>query len=421
MKVKTFGYVVLGIAVLMLGLFPVAYRFANSTDPLTLALYIALVGTVASFILMMYKGTQGYLVGYFTKRTPLLVILACGLLEFAGINLIFSYTTHYITASLVAVIYRTWPLMALLLAPLLLRERISKMELLGVFIAFAGMAIAFLWTSGNSLTGVALPALALVFLAALMDAVVSSLQKRYSYELTSLIFAFNLVSAAALLPIALYFNAASPDFTSSIAGAVIFIGILQNVLITFFFILAFRSVKTSVASNAFMLVPFATMVFEFLILGQPIVLAYVAMAISVCIGFVVVNIRSKNASSYVASRKDTALPTIYDVTSAFVSTGSAGVSRAMHAGGKVLAFYKKVEASGMDRGIDMVEKMNDDGSAYGECFLFTSVDPADGIRPAEMEYVKEIVGHGDDDLVVLGAGEPSAVEHAFEELHSKLQ
>jgi drug/metabolite transporter (DMT)-like permease len=420
MKTKTFGYLVLCVALLGLGLWPVIYRFINTVNPLTLALYITAAGTVASFVVMLYRGTQKQFLGYFKNRTSLLVLITCSILVYTIVTLSFCYATHYIGADLVSLIYRSWPLLALLIAPIIMREHISRLELLGVTVAFAGVAFAILYGSGTPISVVAtFPAL-IILLAAISDAVASLLQKRYSYELTSSIFAYNLVSFLILLPIALYFNAAYPAFSISTLTVISVFGVLQNVLQTFLFVTAYRGVRTSIASNAFMLVPFLTMLFGFFILGEPVVLSYVIIAVSVGVGFAVASLRPKKQSSYIISSKrktEVLLPTIYDVTSAFVSTRSNTILDAMQSNGRVLAFYKKVGSTTEMKGsLDTIKSINA-AAVYGDCFLFTNVDPVTGVSSPELEYVQDIVGHEDDDLLVFGVGHPKVVEDAFGELH----
>jgi drug/metabolite transporter (DMT)-like permease len=425
MKIKTFDYLMLAVAVLLAGLIPIVYKLGSDINPLTLAFFISLVGTVVSLGVVLYKGTGEKVIEYLSGRRSLAAMLVTGLFTFTALTLIFSYTTHYTTAALVAVIYRSWPLLVLVLAPLMMRERITKMEMLGVAIGFGGLAAVFLNGTGASLPVALIPFAVLIFIGALLDAVTCVVQKRYHYELTSSIFIYNLISFLVLLPLALYFNAVSFSLALDAVAAIAFLGVLQNVMMTFFFVYAFRSIKTAVAGNAFLLAPFVTMVLGAAFLSEPIIPSYIVIAASVGIGLLVVGMAPKTGNYITKNKKHettASLPTIYDVTSAFVGTKSNAINAAIQGNGRVLAFYKKTNGpEKVASGLGAVSAMRDAMSTSGDCFIFTNKEPTGEVRASEFEYIKDIVGHDDGDLLVLGAGKPESVEAAFGEIHSRFE
>ncbi len=414
MKIKTFGYSVLALSLLIAGLLPLFYIVGNGINPITLALYISLVGTIGSLILMLAKGTHVELAKYVKNRVQLGSLVFVGLV-FALITLVFSYTTHYISASLLAVVYRSWPLFLILIAPLMLRERITKWDAIAVTVGFAGMAIVLLGSVQFSVPQSTIPYVLLVLLAAVADAFASAIQKRYHCELTSSLFVYNLVALIAIVPFALYFGAFTlPSLSSSALIAIFGLGIMQNIAMTYLFTLALRSTKTSLAGNSYMIVPFITMVLDALILHEAIELGYVVIAVSVVAGVAIQRL-SPRATGYLPSGKSAkSLPVIYDITGVFINTENALIRKVMQGNGRVLAFYKHLTPEELEQHLGAIRSL----PASDGLLIFTNKSESHHANADELDFIKDILGYNKDDLVVIGAGNPAELESAFADLNA---
>ena len=413
MKIKTTGYVLLLIAIVLASATPMAYIFGSTSNPIELAFLVSLVGTLGSFTLMVATGKQKHLTEHARNPRSLWSFVYVGA-TYAGLTLIFSYTTHYISASLLAVLYRSWPLMLILLAPLMLRERTTKYDLLAIAVGFAGLAAAFLGGASVGISASALPFALLVLFAAFIDAVASVVQRNYKYEIISTVFLYNLFS---MLTVALFLPMAGSQFSFNLSAgdifAVLFLGIVQNIMLTFMFTESIRMVKLSVVATATIIVPFFTVLLDFFVIHEPIETVYLLIALSVAVGLLIQRYAPKT-SNYISGRSRERLPTLYDVTAAFVNTKSELIYNEIKGGGRVIACYKSLQEAASEP--DYAHVVNRLARANPNCVILTNKADTPHVNQDEFEFIQEIVGHSDDDLLLLGVGKPNAVERAFEGL-----
>lgn len=413
MKIKTIGYLALVVAIIISSSTTLAYKVGSNLPVFQFVFWIALVGTIASAVVMFATKNEGHLRGMLRSRTQLFSLVGVGVLIYAVITLVFAYATHYADASLVAVVYRTWPLMLVVLAPFMLREKITWWDLLGVAIGFSGVAAISVVGASVGLPLALLPVIGVVLIAALSDAVGDALQKRYNYEIYSSLFVYNLVSLVIFGALALYTGQLTVSgMNPNDIYVVLFLGVLQNVALTFFFITSLRTVKTSVFSNAFNISPFITIVLSYIILGEAIQPAYLIIAFTVLAGLAVQRLAPRGANYISKSGSSSTMPAIYDITSAFVNTKNQKIFDVMKGNGRVLAFYID-DPPTQDAVISRIVLESAKGE---EVVLMTNRTNSGEISADEMSFVKEIIGHQDNDLVVLGVGEPGLVEKKFSEL-----
>jgi chloramphenicol-sensitive protein RarD len=418
MKIKNFGYFLLVLYLVLAGSTYVAYSFASGSNPVALALYIAVVGIIGSSAFMLYKGAQGNVYGYFKNPKSLLSFLMVGAV-YGMLTVVFAYVTHYISASLLAILYRTWPLMLIPLMPLLLHERITKYDVVAIFVGFSGLAFATLSSGPVSLSQAVLPFAALVLLVAFLDALATVVQKRYHYELSSTAFMYNLFSLVVLVPLFVYFGGGGFALAAGTLGVVLFLGIVQNFGLTLIFATAVRTVKTSYVALAAVAIPFVTIVFDYAILGVALQPVYFLIAVTVA-GSLLIQRFAPQTVNYIARNKKAAsgstAPTIYDVTSAFINTKSDLIYNNMKGEGRVLAFCKKPSGREMvGPYVDAAQAQSGDG-----CIIFTNKRSSEHIGSGELEFIKEIMGHDDEDVLVLGVGKPEDVEERLAALNSDL-
>ncbi|MGC8629011.1 MAG: EamA family transporter [Candidatus Micrarchaeia archaeon] len=416
MKLKFYGYIMLAVFLLSAAGVPIAYKYGSGIKTLQLVFFVEVIGTIFSAIFMLIKRTHRYVRAYVTNITQFATLASTGILAFGLESLLLSYSAHFISASLIAVIYRAWPLMLVFMAPFLLRERITKLEVAGMLVGFGAMAVTMLRGTAVSIPTSALPFVAIVLIAAFLDALTSGIQKRYQYELSSSLFMYNLTSLIIVAPIALYFNAVTfAGIGIAAVGAIIFLGLIQNVIMSYAFTASLRSINTAIAGNAYMLVPFLTIALSFLLLNEPIRAYYLVIALGVLAG-ILIQKATKKEGNYVPVKKSREwhMPVIFDVSSAFINTKSDMIYNAFKGSGRVLAF--KVNA-------DKERISSIDANTNGEnCIIFSENHSIakEHISPEEMEFVKEITSASDNETLIFGIGEPSKVEDAFRQAYGKI-
>jgi drug/metabolite transporter (DMT)-like permease len=414
MKMKMIGYLFLIGALVTSGLVPIGYKLVSQFDPIAVGFYIVLIGAIFSFLYMLltnsYVGISKLVLDW-KKVWPFVFVGAAEAVQV----IIFAYTTHYVSASLLAVLYRTWPLMFVLMAPLLLRERITKYDTLAVVIGFTGVALTLSAGAQFGISSAVLPFAMLILFAAFLDAAASVFQKKYNYNIGVTIFLFN---AFGLIVMGLAVLAFGTSLSLSASGVypILILGVLQTVLVTLFFTGALRYMKSSLVANASMTIPFLTILFGATILNEPIALSYFLIVFSVILGLVVQNLAPKTSNYLVNRKAKRQLPVLYDVTAAFVNTKSTAIYNEIKDGGRVLACYKKQGESEVSSNytnvVDDIVKKNPN------CLILTNKTGTKHVQPDEFEFIQEIIGHKDDDLLLLGVGKPDSVEKAFDNLDS---
>ena len=237
MKRKTIGYLLLVIALLLSAIMPIAFKLGSNIDPLKLMFFASFIGLITSFIVTLLKHTTKQGLSYFTDKKARMAMAEFGVFDYTILTLIFSYVTHFVSAPLVAVIYRTWALMLVLLAPFIIRERVSKYDIIAVLIGFGSFVVVMLQGTPLSIPFILMPFVLIVLFGAFLDAFTNAVTKRYSYELTSSIFAYNLIAFVLFAILAAYFGQINLiGFNLNDVIAVVFIGVVVDVALTFAFV-----------------------------------------------------------------------------------------------------------------------------------------------------------------------------------------
>lgn len=265
-----------------------ATRFViDQTDPVTIGFYRYLIG---AFVLLPVLAW-----GLATRRVSardMLVIALLGVVFFGYFPWAFSASLKYTTAARGAVGLATAPIMTLVLAQILGRERMTPMKSLAVAVAFAGVAVAFsdalLGGENKGFLGEAL------MLAAVLGAAVYSVYARpYLVRhgpvfVTSLAITFGMLS---LLPFAAAEGALSavPTFTTGGWVAVLFLGIVGGAVQFVLYTWALRRISPTRTAIYVTLNPISALVLAAVILGESLTPQLLAGAILVISGIFLAN------------------------------------------------------------------------------------------------------------------------------------
>lgn len=117
----------------------VATRFVidQAEGPGSLAMLRYIVGVLCLLPFVILVGRRGRIL-----RKDIVPIVLLGMFQFAGVVAILNYGVKYIPAGRAALIFATFPLMAMLLAAAFGHERLSVVKTLGVLLTIAGVGVA---------------------------------------------------------------------------------------------------------------------------------------------------------------------------------------------------------------------------------------------------------------------------------------
>ncbi len=410
MEIKLYGYALLVLSILASASTTIAFRYGSNISVLTFLFFASIVGTALSFSIMVLKGKSSNLKTYFTTKNGFLsVVVIGGIVMYVVLSAILSYSTHYVSADLSAVIYRLWPVMLLLISPFIMREKIRKIDILAVGIGFSTLFVTFIGNTAISIPAKYLPIVGLLLVAAFIDAFVTSLQKRYNYDLYSSIFAYNLTSLVIIGIIAFSFNDITfSGITNADVYSILFIGSMLFVASTFLLFKAVRMVKTSIASNAYLAIPFATMLLSAITLKEPIEPYYLVIAIGAVVGIIIQKFAPRESNYRAKSRgkAQNKLP-LFDVTSAFINSRNQYISDTITGTGRALAFYTKTNNE-IDGNIDAM--VGQENGCKDGCIIFTDKKNAGYMNQNELNFIKDITGSTDQHILVIGVGNPDKIE-----------
>ena len=418
-RIRIYGYGLLACSLIMASMVPIAFKLGSAIPATTLLFYVTIVGTVTSFVMMLArKGSLERLKNIFHDRTHLAVLCAVGILAYVIEPFAFGYGTHFVSADLAAVVFRTWPLLLLLLAPIVIRERTTKWDIIGASIGFLGLAVVLIGGTAISIPASELPFVGIILIAAFADAFSNAISKRYNYDLISSIFFYNLLALIIFIPIVISTNTWQLTIsTPSVIFGIIFIGTVFFALFGYVFYESLRIVKTALASTSYIACSFITMLLSYVLLGEAIQPSYMVIAIAVVGGVLVQKLAPKGTGNFVTSKKKEAkgyYGPLYDVTGAFLNTKHLEIYKNMKGGGRVLAFY----VAGSKASSISKEQLSDISGM--NCILFT--DKHNSIASSdEIEFIREILGCTEEHLLVMGSGYPEIVTSKFSEVNNILK
>ena len=422
MDIKTKAYMLITLALLGGALFPLALKIAvdNGINSYAFMFLSYIIATITSFALVVVKGKTQRLKSYLKNPKEYLTIGIAGFM-FAG--LIFYgliYAEQFISVTFATVIYRLQPLLMLLFIPFLLNEKVSKIQVVALGLAFIGIYIALTGgnvfaLSSNGNTFVVLELLATV----LVSTFAAVFLKRYTTDMESTMFMFNSVSLVVATILFLYSGAQLPAFNLNSVAALLYMGIPTSVFVTYFYFSAFRTLKTTFVTNFYSLSPFITAVFASVLFNETIQPYYLVIAALVAVGIVMQRFDRKGGTYNVKNTRAARFRLqIFDVTSAFLNTKIEAINSTMRGNGRVLAvkldreLYNKIRGTGLYK--DAIHK---------KPILVYSDSDKHLISDEESRFVFEIIGVEQNETVLMSAGEPEVSEEFFYNLQEgrKLQ
>src|SRR2546421_8400038 len=188
----------------------------------------------------------------------------------------------------------TWPMLVIILAFPLLKERLTVKKLCSIFISFLGIVVIVTHGSLFTLSFTSLQGDMLALGGAGVFALFSVLGKKYHYDQVVSVFIYFVTALVFITPTLFLFSSLKiPSF--HILLWLLLNGFLVNGISYIFWFKALEYGDTSVTSNALYLTPFLSLVYIALFLGEKILLSSVVGLVIIVVGIILqsVNLRQR--------------------------------------------------------------------------------------------------------------------------------
>ena len=188
----------------------------------------------------------------------------------------------------------TWPMLVIILAFPLLRERLTIKKLCSIFISFLGIVVIVTHGRIFTLSLTSLQGDILALGGAGVFALFSVLGKKYRYDQVVSVFIYFLTALVFIAPTLVLFSSLKmPSF--HVWLWLLLNGLVVNGISYIFWLKALEYGDTSVISNALYVTPFLSLVSITLFLGEQILLSSVVGLVIIVVGIVLqsVNLRQK--------------------------------------------------------------------------------------------------------------------------------
>jgi len=274
----------LGLCILSWGLIPVVTKY----------ILIELNNLQMLFYSTIFSCTVMGGIVLFQKKTSVLATYSIydyakvGVLGFLGTYLyyVLLYGALALTsASEGFILAYTWPMLVIILAFPLLREKLTIKKLCSIFISFLGIMVIVTHGSIFTLSFTSLQGDILALGGAGVFALFSVLGKKYQYDQVVSVFIYFVTALVFITPTLLLFSSLKmPSF--HVWLWLLLNGFLVNGVSYIFWFKALEYGDTSVISNALYLTPFLSLVYIALFLGEQILLSTVVGLVIIVVGIV---------------------------------------------------------------------------------------------------------------------------------------
>jgi len=259
-------------------------------QPVTIIFIRLLISSAFLFLLMIVSGRYERI-----RREDLWLLLGSAVfnpfLYFLGEN----FGVKFTSATVSSVIIATIPVFSPVVAWLTFREKISRLNIFGIFVSFSGVAV-MLVSRDLSLSGEGKGVLAL-FGAVMSSLVFSVFLKKLTqkYSPVTLVAWQNIIGALLFLPLFLIFERngiKAVRFNYNIISSFLFLSVFASSLAFVFFAKTVKEIGISKANIYSNLIPVFTAFFSFFLLSEPFTAQKIA-GIMLVIGGVYLSERNK--------------------------------------------------------------------------------------------------------------------------------
>lgn len=396
----------LAFLVLVYTLYTILLQIGGSTIGILPQLFYAfMIGMVVSAAVSLALDRGKALREMIGNPGLLLPVLVIGLVNNALVQLFLGFGTLGTNASIASVVYRSWVIMAIVLVPLVLRQKIRKMQLVATLVGFSGL---YLIISGGTLIGInysQAPYIGLVLLSAFCSAIVTLIYGRYTFNIFAGVVFYNLVSLVMVASLAFATGTSlAVTFPPSALFSVVFYGIFGFGIASSLYYYSVKALGPQVVGNAILVVPFVTILLSAMLVDTPIQPYYIVAALLISAGVLIQRYYSKSAER-ITKNKILDRLTIFDVTGAFIDNKSPLIAQSISGGNR--AFAIKVRGRRLDD-----SKHSGAFKKYG-CVSFTDRNPHASVTQDEIRSIAEAMKLEGGETALIGLGHPDNLENAF--------
>ena len=405
MKISHKSAIALTVALLELSLLPILLDVAGAAvGDVALLFYAFLVAAVVSTSIAFFYDREG-LISLFSSKRNLAIIGTAGLANNAIAQILLAVGTLGTNPSIAGIMFRGWVLIAALLMPFVLKTKVTKMQLGAIALGMIGLYIVVSHGTLFSINQAQLPYMLILLGSAFSSATAILMMRKYSVSTIASVSVFNIVSVVFLGAVALAFGInLSISATPQIIAIILFLGAVNYGVITTLYYYAMKTLNPVLVGNATLVVPFLTILLSAVLVGTPIQAYYFYATVLIIAAVLAQQKLSHRAPEHISAKQALSCLTVFDVTSAFVNNEK--IIRGMKAEDKVLAI--KLAAQNFD-----IDGCKEIFNSYG-CIAFTDSMPFVETKREEMEFVNEIVGKEQGEIVLMGMGDAKHIEIALD-------
>ncbi len=408
MKIAYKGVIALVIALIELALLPIMLSIGGKSIGIIPQLfYVFLIGSITSVTVSYAVDRMAGLKRIIFSRRLLIIVIVMGLLNDVISQLLLGIGAIGTNPVVAATIFRSWVIMAALLVPITLKQRVTKTQLFATLVGFSGV---YILASGGTLIGISLITLPfiLVLLGSALCTVYPNLaMKHYNVDTFGAIALFNIFSLIFIFLLAIATNTSIyVPINGSVMITILFLGIATYGIGTSLYYYALKTFGPLFTGNSILVVPFLTIVFSFLILGTAIYAYYIVAAILLSTGIVMQRAFAK-APEHIKPRHMMHDFTVFDITSAFVNNKNPTILHYMAGNNRALAIKLNGSVEIGDKDKKIFERLG--------CIAFTDKKSHSEVKPQELEFISDIIGTEKNSTIIIGIGNVDRLDHSFEE------
>jgi drug/metabolite transporter (DMT)-like permease len=383
----------------------------NSIGILPQLFYGFLVGLIVSLALSLAIDRGGGIMSIVKDRRMLIMVIIIGLLNNALTQLFLGIGTLGTNPSVGAIVYRSYVIMVALLTPLIIKQKVKRMQMLACVIGFLGIYVILSGGTLFTFNASTAPFMILLLVSALCTTFSALFINRYTFNALGAVVIFNLASLLFISGLAAATNTSLiVTFTPSAIVSVLFLGAFAYGIGTALVYYSIKVYGPLLFGNVILLVPFLTIFFASLVAGTPVLWYYLLAAILMSTG-VILQRRYSKVAERATSNKLLQKLTIFDITGAFISNKGQVITNQIRGGNRALAIK-------LDKNITYDAGSDGDEFRKRNCIVFTSNAPHEDAKPDEIDFIKEIIGASSDETVLVAMGNPDNIESAFEEFYN---
>lgn len=409
MEIKTIAHIFLIVSLFSGSSTPVLLALVTRVNLFEFFFVASAAGVCSSMALLIMRGKVHKFRLFSKNRRKIVSAAIAGVLSFFPIEYGIEFSEHYITPALTTAIFRTSPLLMLGPLPTLLRERLTKYQIIALSLGFFGLYIGV--TGGNLIS----------ISQAEFGAVVFMIVMAFVYALSSVMVkkdVFNLEVFFVVANLAFFFFAGIAFIAAGIPLAplkmgdvvlAVYIGAFLNVYSFYMYFYSFRILRTTLVTNTYLFAPFITFVYLAIVFEAAIKPYYLLIAGAVGVGMVIQQL-DKRGGSYLPTGKYPQVRnmTISDVTAIFESSKINSVALAIERGEKVLATKFNTKSKPLVDGLlNSIKPKN----------VFLSAQES-GAR--EVAFIRYRLKAGKSDIILYKAGPPEEVEELFANIEDSI-